>query len=156
MQFDKIYTGQKQNYISKVNTQESNPLDPSFPWIKLMGFDNKESFTQKAAQVYKYINNSIPSYDELKNGKELQKKFISSLEPDLIDEMNMQLNQIMLDVTRSTMSPPPIFGKLLIYCFVVNFDKKTTYTQGDNFQLLGLLKSVQTIFEKGHFSKILI
>ena len=57
MQFDKIYTGQKQNYISKVNTQESNPLHPSFPWIKLMGFNNKESFTQKAAQLYKYINN---------------------------------------------------------------------------------------------------
>ena len=155
MQFDKIYTGQKQNYISKVNTQESNPLDPSFPWIKLMGFDNKESFTQKAAQVYKYINNSIPSYDELKNGKELQKKFISSLEPDLIDEMSTHLDQIIVDIPRST-GAPPIFGKLLIYCFVVNFDKKTTYTQGDNFQLLGLLKSVQTIFEKGHFSKILI
>ena len=147
MQFDKIYTGQKQNYISKVNTQESNPLDPSFPWIKLMGFDNKESFTQKAAQVYKYINNSIPSYDELKNGKELQKKFISSLEPDLIDEMSTHLDQIIVDIPRST-GAPPIFGKLLIYCFVVNFDKKTTYTQGDNFQLLGLLKSVQTIFEK--------
>ena len=146
MQFDKIYTGQKQNYISKVNTQESNPLDPSFPWIKLMGFNNKESFTQKAAQVYKYIN-SIPSYDELKDDKELQKKFISSLESDLIEEKTTSLEQVVVDIPRST-GAPPIFGKLLIYCFVVNLDKKTTYTQGDNFQLLGLLKSVQTIFEK--------
>ena len=146
MQFDKIYTGQKQNYISKVNTQESNPLDSSFPWIKLMGFNNKESFTQKASQVYKYIN-SIPSYDELKDNKELQKKFISSLESDLIEKKTKSLEQVVVDIPRST-GAPPIFGKLLIYCFVVNFDKKTTYTQGDNFQLLGLLKSVQTIFKK--------
>ena len=56
-----------------------------------MGFNNKESFTQKAAQLYKYIN-SIPSYDELYKSnninEELVKKFISSLEPDLIEEKN--------------------------------------------------------------------
>ena len=150
MQFDKIYTGQKQNYISKVNTQESNPLDSSFPWIKLMGFNNKESFTQKAAQLYKYIN-SIPSYDELYDNKKAQKKFISSLEPGLIEEKieekRKSLDQVVVDIPRSK-SATSIFGKLLIYCFIVNFDKKTTYTQGDNFQLAALLKSVQTIFEK--------
>ena len=41
-----------------------------------------------------------------------------------------------------------MMGKILIYCFIVNYDKKITYTQGDNFQMLGLLKSVKTIFKK--------
>ena len=101
MQFDKIYTGQKQNYISKVNTQESNPLDPSFPWIKLMGFDNKESFTQKAAQVYKYIN-SIPSHNEW--NEENEKKFISSLEPDLNKETILKKDMEVMknDMPRTT------------------------------------------------------
>ena len=41
-----------------------------------------------------------------------------------------------------------MMGKILIYCFIVNYDKKITYAQGDNFQMLGLLKSVKTIFKK--------
>ena len=38
MESIKLFAGQKQKYLSKVNTKESNPLDSSLSWMELMGF----------------------------------------------------------------------------------------------------------------------
>ena len=147
MESIKLFAGQKQKYLSKVNTKESNPLDSSFPWMELMGFNNKENFQKKAKQLHKFIEH-IPSYEQFNNNDEIKKKFISDLNTDPKNKSTLeQLKTIVNDIDR-TSENIEIFDKLIIYCFLVNYDDKTSYTQGDNFQLYALLTSVQKIFKK--------
>ena len=149
MESIKLFAGQKQKYLSKVNTKESNPLDSSFPWMELMGFNNKENFQKKAKQLHKFIEH-IPSYEQFNNNDEIKKKFISDLNTDPKNKSTLkQLNSIVNDIDRTHEGENiEMFDKLIIYCFLVNYDDKTSYTQGDNFQLYALLTSVQKIFKK--------